>query len=158
MGFASADSPSCVKAVTITFKNTSIKLKQNRQITINADEITKFPTLFDGARVRIASSIFMVIHLPNALEVWWDGVSRVYINAPAEFYGKFFDFTFIIIIRRSERGIGDSALVYRARGSGFDSVGTKIFMLVSSLEKSRQSPRVSCPQKHLSKKSIWNQH
>jgi len=88
MGFASADSPSCVKTVTITFKDTSIKLKQNRQITINGDEITKFPILFDGARIRIASSIFMVIHLPNALEVWWDGVSRVYINAPAEFHGK----------------------------------------------------------------------
>ena len=103
MGFTSAGSPSCVKAVTITFKNTSIKLKQNRQITINADEITKFPTLFDGARIRIASSIFMVIHLPNALEVWWDGVSRVYINAPAEFHGKLFGFTFIIIIRRRVR-------------------------------------------------------
>jgi len=74
MGFASADSPSCVKTVTITFKDTFIKLK--------------FPILFDGARIRIASSIFMVIHLPNALEVWWDGVSRVYINAPAEFHGK----------------------------------------------------------------------
>lgn len=90
MGFTSVDSPSCVKAVVVTFKDNSIKLKQNRQITINGDEVTKFPVLFDGARIRIASSIFMAIHLPNALEVWWDGVSRVYINAPAEFHGKFF--------------------------------------------------------------------
>lgn len=89
MGFAAANSPSCVKAVIITFRSTSIKLKQNRQITINGDEVTKFPMQFDGARIRIASSIFIVIHLPNALDVWWDGVSRVYINAPAEFHGKF---------------------------------------------------------------------
>lgn len=88
MGFASADSPSCIKTITIIFKNTSIKLKQNHQITINGNEITKFPMLFDGVRIRIASSIFMVIHLPNALEVWWDGVSRVYINAPAEFHDQ----------------------------------------------------------------------
>lgn len=94
MGFVSADSPSCVKTVTITFRHTSIKLKQNRQITINGDEIMKFPMLFNGARIRIASSIFMVIHLPNGLEVWWDGVSRVYINAPAEFHGKLFYLVF----------------------------------------------------------------
>ncbi|XP_071561739.1 hemocytin [Temnothorax nylanderi] len=88
MGFASTDSPSCVKAVIVTFRDTSIKLKQNRQITINGDEVMKFPMLFDGARIRIASSIFMVIHLPNGLEVWWDGVSRVYVNAPAEFHDR----------------------------------------------------------------------
>lgn len=90
MGFTSADSPSCVKTVTIAFGDTSIKLKQNRQVTINGDEVAKFPMLFNGARIRIASSIFMVIHLPNALEIWWDGISRVYINALAEFHGKLF--------------------------------------------------------------------
>ncbi|KAL6266408.1 hypothetical protein P5V15_003260 [Pogonomyrmex californicus] len=88
MGFASSGSPSCVKAIKIMFKNTSIKLKQNLQITINGNEVTKFPILIDGVRIRIASSIFVVIHLPNTLEVWWDGVSRVYINAPAEFHGR----------------------------------------------------------------------
>lgn len=91
LGFASVSgSPSCTKGVTINFKDTIVKLKQNRQITINGDEIVRFPMLFNGARIRIASSIFIVIQLPNALEVWWDGVSRVYINAPAEFHGKFF--------------------------------------------------------------------
>lgn len=90
MGFASVGSPSCTKAVTINFYDNSIKLKQNRQITVNGDEVMKFPVLLNGARIRFASSIFVVIHLPNALEVWWDGVSRVYINAPAEFHGEFF--------------------------------------------------------------------
>ncbi|KAL0131073.1 hypothetical protein PUN28_002574 [Cardiocondyla obscurior] len=88
MGFTSVDSPSCVKAITITFRNTSLKLKQNRQILINGNEVTKLPMLIDGARIRIASSIFVVIRLSNALEIWWDGISRVYINAPAEFYGQ----------------------------------------------------------------------
>jgi len=90
MGFASVGSPSCTKAVTINFRDNSIRLKQNRQIAVNGDEITKFPMLLNGVRIRIASSIFIVIHLPNDLEVWWDGVSRVYINAPAEFHGKLF--------------------------------------------------------------------
>ncbi|XP_014469310.1 PREDICTED: hemocytin isoform X2 [Dinoponera quadriceps] len=88
MGFTPADSPSCTKAVTINFKRTSIKLKQNHQITVNSDEVTKLPMLIDGARVRLASSIFVVINLPNDLEVWWDGVTRVYINAPAKFHGR----------------------------------------------------------------------
>ncbi|XP_026826604.1 hemocytin isoform X2 [Ooceraea biroi] len=87
MGFVAVD-PSCTKAVTINFKDTSIKLKQNHQIMLNGDEVTKFPLLFNGARIRIASSIFVVVHLPNSLEVWWDGVSRIYINAPAEFHGQ----------------------------------------------------------------------
>lgn len=90
MGFASVGSPSCTKAVTINFRDNYIKLKQNRQITVNGDEVTKFPMLLNDARIRIASSIFIVIHLPNALEIWWDGVSRVYISAPPEFHGKLF--------------------------------------------------------------------
>lgn len=83
------DSPSCTKAIIINFKDTIIKLRQNRQITVNGDEIIKFPILINGARIRIASSIFLVINLPNNLEVWWDGMSRVYINAPAKLHGKF---------------------------------------------------------------------
>jgi hypothetical protein len=89
MGFAVVD-PSCTKSVTLNFNDTSIKLKQNYQVILNGEEITKFPILFNGARIRIASSIFVVVHLPNSLEVWWDGVSRVYINAPAKFHGKIF--------------------------------------------------------------------
>lgn len=89
MGFISMDSPSCTKAVIINFKNTIIKLKQNRQITVNSDEVMKFPMLTNGARIRLASSTYLVINLPNDLEVWWDGMTRVYINAPAKFHGKF---------------------------------------------------------------------
>lgn len=75
--------------MTINFEDTFIKLKQNHQIVLNGDELTKLPTLFNSIRIRVVSSIFIAVHLPNGLEVWWDGVSSVYINIPAEFYGKF---------------------------------------------------------------------
>lgn len=41
----------------------------------------------NGIRIRIASSIFLIVQLPNGLEIWWDGISRIYINAPPEFHG-----------------------------------------------------------------------
>jgi hypothetical protein len=32
--------------------------------------------------------ICVSVELPNGLELWWDGVTRVYIDAPAKFRGK----------------------------------------------------------------------
>lgn len=87
MGLVPSDAPSCTKTVTINYKDTSIKLKQNRQVLHNGDDLAVFPTVVDGIRIRIASSIFLIVHLPNGLEIWWDGISRVYINAPPEFHG-----------------------------------------------------------------------
>ncbi|XP_063975011.1 hemocytin [Diachasmimorpha longicaudata] len=91
MGFSRANSPelpSCTKSVTIRLPATVISLQQNRKITINNQDIPKLPISISGVKIRLASSIFAVAHLPNGLEVWWDGVSRVYVNAPAEFRGK----------------------------------------------------------------------
>lgn len=90
MGLVPSGAPSCTKTVTINYQGTGIKLKQHRQVLINGDDLTVYPTVVNGIRVRIASSIFLVIHLPNGLEIWWDGISRVYINAPPEFHGKIF--------------------------------------------------------------------
>lgn len=87
MGLVPADAPSCTKTVTINYKDASMKLKQNRQVLINGEDLATFPTVVSGIRIRVASSIFLVAHLPNGLEIWWDGVSRVYINAPPEFHG-----------------------------------------------------------------------
>jgi von Willebrand factor len=80
--------PSCTKAVTIRLNDTAIKLKQNRQILVNGEDVTSLPTIAGGARIRIASSIFIRVEMPNGLEILWDGVSRVYVNAPADFRGK----------------------------------------------------------------------
>ncbi|KAG7205161.1 hypothetical protein KM043_018256 [Ampulex compressa] len=88
MGFASSDAPSCTKTVTINTNDMVIKLKQNQQVLVNGDDVTVLPASVHGVRLRIASNIFLVVHLPNELEIWWDGISRVYINAPASLYGK----------------------------------------------------------------------
>lgn len=87
MGLIPSNAPSCTKTVTINYKDTSMKLKQHRQVLINGNELTIFPTLINGIRIRIASSIFLIVQLPNGLEIWWDGISRIYINAPPEFHG-----------------------------------------------------------------------
>lgn len=29
-----------------------------------------------------------VVELPNGVEIWWDGVTRVYVDVPASFQGK----------------------------------------------------------------------
>ncbi|XP_066594945.1 hemocytin-like [Prorops nasuta] len=90
MGFApsTSEAPSCTKTVTIKTENSLIKLKQNRRITINGEDVIKLPMADNGVKIRAASSIFLAVKMPNDLEVWWDGISRVYINAPPEFYGK----------------------------------------------------------------------
>nr|XP_034190302.1 hemocytin [Osmia lignaria] len=88
MGLVPSDAPSCTKTVTINYQDVSVKLKQHRQVLINGDDLTVYPTVVKGVRIRVASSIFLVIHLPNDLEIWWDGITRVYINVPPQFHGK----------------------------------------------------------------------
>ncbi|CAK9818181.1 SSPO [Anthophora quadrimaculata] len=88
MGLVPSDAPSCIKTVTINYKDASVKLKQHRQVLVNGNDLTVFPVVVNDVRIRIASSIFLVVQLPNGLDIWWDGISRVYINAPAEFHGK----------------------------------------------------------------------
>lgn len=88
MGLVPSDAPSCTKTITVNYKGTILKLKQHRQVLINGDDLTMFPTFTHGIRIRVASSIFMIVQLPNGLEIWWDGISRVYINAPPEFHGS----------------------------------------------------------------------
>ncbi|XP_043259225.1 hemocytin isoform X1 [Colletes gigas] len=87
MGLVPADAPSCTKTITINYKGTSVKLKQNHQVLIDGNDLTMFPSLVNDIRIRIASSIFLAVHLPSGLEIWWDGISRVYITAPPEFHG-----------------------------------------------------------------------
>ncbi|XP_044578140.1 hemocytin isoform X1 [Cotesia glomerata] len=85
---SSMDETSCTKSVTIRWNEILIKLKQNNQVLINGEDITKLPVMLSGVKIKIASSIFIVVNVPNGLEIWWDGISRVYVNAPADFRGK----------------------------------------------------------------------
>ncbi|XP_043682227.1 hemocytin isoform X2 [Vespula pensylvanica] len=88
LGFSTSDTPSCTKTVTIKTEQAIVKLKQNRQIVINGEDVNKLPLLVNGIKIQAASSIFLVVRMSNGLEVWWDGISRVYINAPAEFHSN----------------------------------------------------------------------
>ncbi|XP_034943572.1 hemocytin, partial [Chelonus insularis] len=84
----SMDQPSCTKSVTIRLENHFIKLKQNHQVLIDGEDVTKLPLSVFGAKVRVASSIFIVVNTPNGIEIWWDGISRIYITIPPGFRGK----------------------------------------------------------------------
>lgn len=51
--------PSCTKSVTIRLPGNVIKLKQNREVLVNGEELTTLPTWIDGMYIRHASSIFL---------------------------------------------------------------------------------------------------
>ncbi|ERL85336.1 hypothetical protein D910_02756 [Dendroctonus ponderosae] len=84
----SAGLPSCTKTVTIRISGQVIKLKQNHDVVVNGADVTKIPYNVSGSIIRAVSSIFLQVELPNGIEVWWDGVSRAYIDLPASFKGK----------------------------------------------------------------------
>ncbi|XP_030749920.1 hemocytin [Sitophilus oryzae] len=84
----SAGLPSCTKTVTIRINGQVIKLKQNHDVVVNGIDITKIPHNVAGVNIRAVSSIFLQTELPNGIEVWWDGMTRVYIDLPANFKDK----------------------------------------------------------------------
>lgn len=80
--------PSCTKSVTIRWgAEAVIKLRQDRDVILNGDEPSALPLWMDGIVIRHASSNFVSVELPNGLEIWWDGLSRVYVDAPPTFFG-----------------------------------------------------------------------
>lgn len=58
--------PSCTKTVTIrTDGGDVIKLKQNREVTVNGEEVILEPSVWiDGVVIRHASSVFLAGILP----------------------------------------------------------------------------------------------
>lgn len=92
---AAADNPSCTKSVTLRFalKNgvqNTVRLNQGMAVHVNEKEITKFPKILGAGEVliRLASSSFMTVEFPDGIRVWWDGISRVYIDAPPSYRNK----------------------------------------------------------------------
>lgn len=51
--------PSCTKTVTIKVSGQTIKLKQNHELVINGQDVTKLPYNSAGIGIRIVSSIFL---------------------------------------------------------------------------------------------------
>ncbi|XP_031619378.1 hemocytin isoform X2 [Contarinia nasturtii] len=93
-GPVGVDMPSCTKSVAIKVKHenqtATIHLKQGRIIQIDGVEITKIPLkIFDGfMRIRFASSTMLLVAFRDGLKLWWDGMTRVYIDAPISYRGK----------------------------------------------------------------------
>ncbi|KAJ3643777.1 hypothetical protein Zmor_026489 [Zophobas morio] len=80
--------PSCTKTVTVRIFGQTIKLKQNHDVVVNGQDVTKLPYEISGVTIRSVSSIFIQVELPNGMLVWWDGVTRAYIDIPAKFQEK----------------------------------------------------------------------
>lgn len=51
--------PSCTKTVTIKINGQIIKLKQNNELVVNGQDVTKLPYNVGGVKVRAVSSIFL---------------------------------------------------------------------------------------------------
>lgn len=51
--------PSCTKTVTIKMAGQIIKLKQNHDLVINGQDVTKIPYNILGISIRAVSSIFL---------------------------------------------------------------------------------------------------
>lgn len=88
------DLPSCTKSVTIKVKHgnhaATIQLEQGRKVQIDGTEITKMPLkIFDGfLRIRFASSTMLLVAFIDGLKIWWDGITRVYIDAPPSYRNR----------------------------------------------------------------------
>ncbi|CAB3386136.1 Hypothetical predicted protein [Cloeon dipterum] len=88
MGLEAVLNPSCTKTVTIRADNSVIELKQHRELTVNGKEIARLPIKVGNIRVRRASSLFIIVDLPNDAHVWWDGVARVYVDVSVAYLNK----------------------------------------------------------------------
>ncbi|KAG5886861.1 hypothetical protein JTB14_017666 [Gonioctena quinquepunctata] len=80
--------PSCTKTVTVKMDGHIIKMKQNHDLVVNGQDIPKVPYNVGGIKIRSVSSIFLQAQLPNGIEIWWDGSTRVYVDLPPKFQEK----------------------------------------------------------------------
>ncbi|XP_034481426.1 hemocytin [Drosophila innubila] len=95
LSYAAPDDPSCTKSVTIRFllrdgTPATIKLDQGLTTVINGKAIAKLPKILGAGEVLIrrASSTFLTVEFAGAIRIWWDGVSRVYVDAPPSWRGQ----------------------------------------------------------------------
>lgn len=88
---SAVDQPSCTKSVTIALLNGDrverVKLLQGRAVFVNGAPLPTIPSRLFGGRLKIreASSTVLSVRLADGLKVWWDGVTNVYIDAPAAY-------------------------------------------------------------------------
>ncbi|CAD7081728.1 unnamed protein product [Hermetia illucens] len=86
--------PSCTKSVTIRFeingKEIAVTLDQGNAIYVNNKQVTEYPKVVGNGilTIRKASTIIISVDFADGLRVWWDGMTRVYIDAPSSYRGK----------------------------------------------------------------------
>jgi von Willebrand factor len=80
--------PSCTKTVTVKIFGQIIKLKQNHDVVVNGQDVSKIPYHVGNVTIRSISSIFLQVELPNGMLIWWDGETRAYVDIPANFKEK----------------------------------------------------------------------
>ena len=51
--------PSCTKSVTLRLLNEVVKLKQDRVVAVNGQDVDELPVWIDGINIRHASSVFV---------------------------------------------------------------------------------------------------
>lgn len=64
--------PSCTKSVTVRLDGTVIRLKQDREITVNGVELKELPAWINDAYVKKASSLFVMgnVNLAYPCHTW----------------------------------------------------------------------------------------
>ncbi|XP_045445614.1 hemocytin-like [Melitaea cinxia] len=78
--------PSCTKAVNLAYNGANIHLKQGGFILVNGKEVNSLPVSIGDIKIRAASSLFIIIHLPMKVDLWWDGSTRVFVDVPPSFH------------------------------------------------------------------------
>ncbi|XP_041977645.1 hemocytin isoform X2 [Aricia agestis] len=83
--FSGEGKPSCTKAVNIEYGGAVIRLQQGGSVLIDGRTIETLPVTVGDVRIRIASSLFVIVQLPNKVDLWWDGNTRVFVDVPPSF-------------------------------------------------------------------------
>ncbi|KAK4875849.1 hypothetical protein RN001_012271 [Aquatica leii] len=85
----SLSTSSCVRSIVIKIREHVINLKQNHEVTVNGEEIFKLPFNLEGVIIREASSVFIIVELPNDVFVWWNSKSNTaYIDVSPNMVGE----------------------------------------------------------------------
>lgn len=61
--------PSCTKTVTIKINGQVVQLKQNHDLVVNGQDVTKMPYSIGGIKIRSVSSIFSLSKFPSCKNI-----------------------------------------------------------------------------------------
>uniref|UniRef100_A0A1W7RAG6 Hemocytin n=1 Tax=Hadrurus spadix TaxID=141984 RepID=A0A1W7RAG6_9SCOR len=76
----------CKKAIIIDIHSTKAVLKYGKEVTVNGQDINKFPFMNKQIRLQKTSSA-VLLDIVNGVSVTWDGTNNIFIDAPASLIG-----------------------------------------------------------------------